>query len=74
MHPTTYTIQNQQSTEFEMIIESELPVIAEEPEEMNKSVAPREITTEAMLVDDEVNQPTMILSSENELSTPERLT
>ena len=39
---------------------------------MNKSVDPREITTEAMLVDNQINHPTINPSSEDELSNPER--
>ena len=87
--------EDKQSTDFEMIIENELPILTEDAEEativqsnankgdkvlyqiedMDKSVTSPEsqaTTVEAMLVDNDVNQPTINPISEHELSTPER--
>ena len=79
--PTTYTISSQQS-DFEMIDESELPVLSEEAEESvivrnkhNKIAyqVDEETQVEAMCIDD--NEDHRLIrgqSAEEELSTPER--
>ena len=54
-----------------VIVQGKANKVLCQAEDTNK-VAPREITIEAMLVDDEVNQPIKDNLSGNELSTPER--
>ena len=54
-----------------VIVQGKANKVLCQAEDINK-VAPREITIEAMLVDDEINQPRMVNLSGNELSTPER--
>ena len=82
-YPTTYTVSSQQSTDFEMINECDLPMLTDDAEEativQSNTIAQsntiqeiRESIAEAMLVDNETDESIIKSSLKVGLSTPDR--
>ena len=74
---TNHAINDRQHTDFEMIIESDLPILTEDAEELTTvrsgaidSQETRETTAESMLVDHETDELTIKPSVKAGLSTP----